>query len=339
MNDSALPNAGESSERFAAQWALRCAEGLSRRDEAALAEWLACDPSHARLLAEYRGAWGRFEPLAAATLAGIDGAGIRALHEQRPRVWRWAWPALTAMAAAIVVVFYRSPEVSPAVEPFAAAEARLPPPCVQQTLPDGTVVELNRGAELAVEFSAAIRRVRLIRGEANFAVAKNPQRPFVVAAGDVEARAIGTAFNVIHGGGGVEVLVTEGTVKVENPGNVASVPVGSFVLNAGQQVAVGAGTSAGHSAVTTLSPAQVQARLRWQPRLLEFDDAPLAEIVRAFNQRNPVELVVDDPTLAAQRMTATFRSDNVESFVRLLETNYGIRLRRGQDGLLRLGRR
>ncbi|WP_414662061.1 FecR family protein [Horticoccus sp. 23ND18S-11] len=339
MNEAAFSNAGESSERVAARWALRCADGLSRRDEAALAQWLAADPGHARLLADYRGAWGRFEPLAAATLAGIDADGRRALREDRPRAWRWVWPAVTAMAAAIVIVFYRAPDVPTAVAHLAAAEARLPPPCEQQTLPDGTVVELNRGAELAVEFSAAIRRVRLIRGEASFAVAKNPQRPFVVVADGVEARAIGTAFNVSHGGGGVEVLVTEGTVKVDNPGSVASAPVESFVLNAGQQVAVGAGTAAGHSAVTTLTPAQVQARLRWQPRLLEFDDAPLAEIVRAFNQRNPVELVIGDPALAAQRMTATFRSDNVESFVRLLETNYGIRLRRGPDGLLRLSRR
>jgi len=56
--------------------------------------------------------------------------------------------------------------------------------------------------------------VRLVRGEAHFTVAKNPARPFIVEAGGVAVRAVGTAFDVRHADGAIEVLVTEGKVHV-----------------------------------------------------------------------------------------------------------------------------
>lgn len=324
--------ATESAADAAARWALRCAEGLDTRDELALADWLAADPENGRLLAEYRGAWDRFEPLAAD--AGCDsGPAVAA----RSRSWRLLVPVLAAAAAVALGLWWRSPvapETAPAV---AAAIPALPPPCERRTLADGTSVELNRGAELNVEFSASVRRVRLVRGEASFAVTKDPARPFVVVAGALEARAVGTAFNVRREAGTVEVLVTEGLVQVETRAAPSAAPA-PVLLGAGEQVVV-AGAVPVAPAVRTLSTPEIEQRLAWQSRLLDFDDAPLSEIVAAFNRSNPVRLVVDDPGLAALRMTATFRSDNVESFVRLLEANYGVRVRAQPDGGIWLGRR
>ena len=85
------------------------------------------------------------------------------------------------------------------------------------TLEDGSVVELNHGGKLEIDFSSETRRVRLVRGEANFTVAKNPERPFVVNAGGVDVRAVGTVFNVRLAREAVEVVVSEGRVKLERP--------------------------------------------------------------------------------------------------------------------------
>ena len=60
------------------------------------------------------------------------------------------------------------------------------------TLSDGSVVTLNTNSELVVDFSEGRRDIRLSRGEANFDVAKNPDRPFVVRAGDGVVWAVGT---------------------------------------------------------------------------------------------------------------------------------------------------
>jgi transmembrane sensor len=60
--------------------------------------------------------------------------------------------------------------------------------------------------------------VDLAQGEAWFQVAKAPDRPFTVTAGRVRVQAVGTAFNVRRAGVGVDVVVTEGTVKVWSEG-------------------------------------------------------------------------------------------------------------------------
>jgi transmembrane sensor len=83
-----------------------------------------------------------------------------------------------------------------------------------ESLPDGSVVELKPGARFRVEFAPAMRRVVLEAGEAHFAVRKETARPFVVAAGAVEVRAVGTAFAVDYARRSVAVLVTEGRVAV-----------------------------------------------------------------------------------------------------------------------------
>lgn len=77
--------------------------------------------------------------------------------------------------------------------------------------------------------------------------------------------------------------------------------------------------------VNSLAQTELAARLAWQPRLLDFTGASLTEIVTEFNRRNPVQLVVGEPSLGTMRLSATFRSDNVEGFVRLMESDFGMR--------------
>jgi transmembrane sensor len=85
-----------------------------------------------------------------------------------------------------------------------------------KVLPDHSVVELNTQSEIRVGFSAAERRVELIRGEAFFDVAKDPSRPFIVVTDLATARAIGTRFSVYRSQTGTIVTVAEGRVLVRD---------------------------------------------------------------------------------------------------------------------------
>ena len=72
---------------------------------------------------------------------------------------------------------------------------------------------------------------------------------------------------------------------------------------------------------------------------MDFTDAPLADIVAEFNRRNPVHLVLEQPVVGELRLSASFRSDNVEGFVRLMESDFDLRAeQRGNDILLRKAR-
>ena len=103
--------------------------------------------------------------------------------------------AMAGLAALIALGFAWQVREDPIVHRPEALEPAVVKQPARHNLPDGTVVELMEGAEFAAEFSAAARRVVLRHGGAYFQVAKDA-KPFVVVAGDVEVRAVGTAFSV-----------------------------------------------------------------------------------------------------------------------------------------------
>jgi transmembrane sensor len=72
---------------------------------------------------------------------------------------------------------------------------------------------INSASELTVRMAKGSREIEIAQGEAWFDVAKDASRPFIVTAGKVRARAVGTAFSVRRRETGVEVLVTEGVVE------------------------------------------------------------------------------------------------------------------------------
>lgn len=65
------------------------------------------------------------------------------------------------------------------------------------SLPDGSVVWLNAGSKLVYDkhFGSKLREVTLT-GEAYFDVKKNPAKPFIIHAGKIDIKVLGTLFNV-----------------------------------------------------------------------------------------------------------------------------------------------
>jgi transmembrane sensor len=326
-------NAPDRIEEQAALWVVRLERGLTAPEQDEFLEWLTADPRHGAELSRQKSSWNRLDLL----------AQWRPEHGPRPnrdllappppqRIKAWilrptVWLPVGAMAAAAIL----------AVGLFLArtTERALPtPPRVatieERTLEDGSVVTLNRGATIAVTFTPAERRVTLIHGEANFAVAKNPARPFIVSAGGVAIRAVGTAFNVRLAATAVEVVVTEGKVEVNAPTAADQLP--RSVLAAGERTIVSLAPNASAPQITAVTPKQMQGMLAWQPRVLDFTAAPLRDIVAEFNRANtPVQIVIADPALAETPITAALRSDNIEGFVRMLEFGAGIRADRAGD--------
>jgi transmembrane sensor len=198
-------------------------------------------------------------------------------------------------------------------------------------LPDGSVVHLNTDSHVEVSFTPALRQVRLVRGEALFEVAKNRSRPFVVSTGSVQIRAVGTAFNVRLRSQAMEVFVTEGSVRVENLATPAAAPTrssaapGANLLAAGQKLTVDLTSPAPAPAIPeTVPPAAVKRALAWQQQRLEFESAALPDMVAEFNRYSRHQLVIADPRLEQKRFGGSFPAGDHRTFVRLLETHFGV---------------
>lgn len=318
------PRSRDEIESAAAQWVLRRDRGLTAAEQDEFSQWLAADPRHGEALALQRWGWDELDRLTGmqTSLGAVPDPDLFA-PSAKALVWRRMWwlvaTSSLAAAAAVAVMIYWGGRES---ERAGATPTAVAAPCERRTLEDGSVVDLNRGAAVEVGFTAAERRVTLVRGEANFTVAKDAARPFVVTAGGVAMRAVGTVFNVRLGGAAVEVVVAEGRVRIDPP--TRGTEGDSRVLSVGQSAVVPLGTAEAPPQIVTLTEAELAARLAWQPRLLDFTNAPLSEIVADFNRHNPVQLVVGESALGMLRLSAAFRSDNVEGFVRLMESDFGM---------------
>lgn len=216
-----------------------------------------------------------------------------------------------------------------------------------RTLSDGSIVELNVGAEIEVDFSGAWRRVALRKGAAHFQVARNPERPFVVAAEKLEVRAVGTAFSVELGAKEIEVLVTEGQVAVENPagGSPAQseasldADTSSVTFGAGKRIVVEyttLETSAPARQITTVSTTEIDELLAWRVPRLEFAGTPLAQALPMFNRHGRVKLSLADPALGRLQLSGVLRADDTESLLRLLQGEFDLVAEsRGEEIVLR----
>ncbi|MEY2882269.1 MAG: hypothetical protein RLZZ15_4649 [Verrucomicrobiota bacterium] len=323
----------------AAAWVARRDRGLTPGEQDEFFQWLAADPRHGERLARHQRGWAELAQLAQwrPEHAAEPNPDVLApppmprRSRRRAPILRWALPLGLAAAAAIAVGLFSTRRAAAPSDLADSASAYR-----QQVLDDGTLVELNHGAQLAVAFTLAERRVRLTRGEALFTVAKNPARPFVVEAGGVTVRAVGTAFNVRLGVAEIDVLVTEGRVELDRPAAPLAAP---SLVSAGERAVLARDPAAGvPAAPLAVSRAEIDRALLWQPKLLEFSATPLAEVAAEFNRRNRVQLVVADPALASLPIGASFRSDNVDGFVRLLEASFGVRAERDGAATITLRR-
>ena len=221
----------------------------------------------------------------------------------------------------------------------------------QRTLPDGSVVELNAGAEISIDFgpgSSGLRRVALLRGEVHFQVAKDPARPFVVEARGVQFRAVGTAFSVEVAPNKVAMLVTEGRVAVDRePPKVSAAPAVTaddspretpVLVGAGERVVVDVTGSAVPSlpdviATTTSERAEI---LAWRIPRIDFNEMKLANVVDLLSRHSGRRITLGSARLGGLEISGVLRADNVESLLQMLEANYAIHAVRHEDGSITL---
>ena len=315
-------------EDAAITWLTERDDGFSPTREREFAQWRRADPRHAATVARLEqtlGLLGELPAFRSEINTAFDRAALvvafpPATAEQptlapAPRRWSrtFAWAGLAAALA---------------LGSFLGWHALRPPATIHYTttvagyerarLDDGSTLELNAASAARVQFTAAERRVELTNGEAHFAVAHDTARPFIVNAGGIAVRAVGTAFNVRYtDAGAIEVTVTEGKVRVGQSGPASSSAESAPLVSAGQRMVLP--RHAPPPTVEQVDPAALRAALAWQSRLADFAEAPLADVIARFNTRSLVQLFLADPALADRRIGGTFALDEAEAFVRLLE--------------------
>ncbi|HEX8470033.1 MAG TPA: FecR domain-containing protein, partial [Brevundimonas sp.] len=161
-------------------------------------DWLEADEAHGAAYEAVERTWvvldGVVPTVAVLPVAANDQSSPARASNARRRRPVWLLPSFAAAAAAAMVIgIWR--QIS-AVAPVESYHTDLEPRTV--VLSDGSRVVMNRHSDLSVRIRRDNRTVTLADGEAAFDVAHNPDRPFVITAGDHSVRVLGTAFNVLN---------------------------------------------------------------------------------------------------------------------------------------------
>lgn len=319
-------------EDQAVTWVVRMdGEDWNVQAQAELDRWIAADPRHDGALLAAQAAWSilGLRPVRPAALeepehAPQPASNVRTTAPDRTgsgltrrRLVAGGLGAVVAYAIGVSVVGLPATRYTTRL-----GEVRRIP------LADGSIAAVNTDSAVRVAFVDNVRRVVIERGESWFQVSKNKDKPFVVEAGPVRVRAIGTAFSVRRHEAGADVLVTEGVVEAWSidGGGRLRILAGQRAFIAGS----GAPPAASNSAV-------VERALAWRHGRIDLTGQPLSEAVAEFNRYNARRIVLRDPALGNEAFDGIFRTDDPEGFARMVHVSLGTPIDLSNPHLISLG--
>lgn len=310
----------------AAEWFIRLRDrDLTMADRRKFVRWLKQAPSHIAEFMRLCQLYGRVkrakvptlppEELGSNVIALMQRESVRVEEPERRRLFvsRKFMVAAAACCLALVGVISKVALTSNTIE-TRLSEFRT----VQ--LADGSRVNVGPNTLLHVDFSDDLRRVDLQRGEALFEVSKDPARPFIVDAGGLLARAVGTRFAVDRREDSIRVTVAEGKVAVVQGGQGAMLEHDidmrlAIALVKDERVQIPANAPA-----IQLRREKVDSvtELAWARGQLILQQETVAEAVREFNRRNRLQLVLEAPEVAGLHLCCIFDAGDPEAFANMV---------------------
>ena len=333
MSDSAPGIPTEAVAEQAAGWFVRLqSEEAGQADWAEFTTWLEASPEH-------QAAYDRLERLSieledvcqATDAAGADGpedatvVPLRPKTRNRPAIRTWIALAAAAAAsvalAAVALDYNLIPGLSPPVSrTYATAKGHT------QTLrlADGTRIDLNSASRIAVSYEPHARRVAMFDGEAIYDVAKDPDRPFLIAVGDREVRVVGTEFDILRLGASTTVTVRRGVVAVGFAGG----PYEAKLVK-GQQL-----THSDGSATSAIKSVDPDTSFSWRSGRIVYDNRPLDEVVADLSRYFDTPIRLGDPGLGRVRFSGVLVIDSEDAVVRRLEDFVPVHAERSKDAIV-----
>ena len=202
----------------------------------------------------------------------------------------------------------------------------------KKVLPDSSVVWMNAGSHIryATGFNQNKREVYL-QGEAYFNVKHDAMHPFIVHAGNIDIKVLGTEFNVqaYADENKIETTLINGRIQVQIAGN----PDKKIILTPHEKLTVInreftlTETNKSKSKelsfqVKEMSPVAVGTEvpeLAWMQDKLAFQDEPLGELAKKLDRRFNVYIRFDDTQLEKERLTGVFVNENIQKALKILQ--------------------
>jgi len=277
--------------------------------------WLAASLGHRRALEGLQSGW-----MAIDEVEGVEDILSAPARTARPRAGRPAAPSrprrgliaglLTAAACGVALIF-----AAPLLQPAPSEEIYLATTLGEIRafdLSDGSRLTLDAGSEVKGRFTRDQRSLTLVEGNAYFDIARQPDRPLDVRAGEVRVEVLGTRFDVRRRQAETIISVEEGHVAV-----TAAQGVPAVSLTGGFQVAYRKGEGFEASA-----PFDTTRLAAWRRGQLYYVDARLSDIIDDVNRYSPRPITLRDQAAGDMRLTMSFSANQIETMLAGLDEAY-----------------
>ncbi|MFT4090271.1 MAG: FecR family protein [Asticcacaulis sp.] len=309
----------------AAHWVAEHDCGLMDAEaEARFKLWLSADPEHARAYDAMQDLWREMADVPVTPLLKqVTPKPQPALRRSRDRIstQRHKLTRLggaIAAAVALCVITVTAADLPMRLQADAITtrgeQKRL-------RLPDGSEVWLNTDSAVDYSYTDKAREIRLLRGEAHFTVAADPDRPFRVASSQGSTTALGTQFIVRREKALTRISVTEHVVKVASGTATANVSEGYGVTY----------DKTGLGPVHAIQTADADA---WRQGWLVFENRPLSEVVAELNRYHPGLIRVIGKAQQDRRVSGVFSIKKPVESVETIRRMLGLKAHRLGDSVI-----
>jgi transmembrane sensor len=183
-------------------------------------------------------------------------------------------------------------------------------------LSDSSRVFINSGSKISLpkNFDKK-KRIISLSGEAFFEVTPDSIKPFFVRIGDVEAKVLGTSFNIAD-------QTTENTIKLSVLTGIVALyhidhPEDKIILTKDE-----VGVYDKFSGKITKEPIENQNFLAWKTKVLEFDQTPLTEVIYILEKTYNIS-IFSEINITELKLTARFSNETPEDIFKTLKMVYG----------------
>lgn len=194
---------------------------------------------------------------------------------------------------------------------------------LNDTLPDGTTVTLNKNSSLSYssKFRGRTRQV-VLKGEAFFNVAPDKTKPFIITINDVTVQVVGTSFNVKNKNGKTTVDVETGIVKVSKNKDQVELRHGEKVIIANLQSQLLKSVSKG------------KLYNYYRNKELVCDETPLQELVDALNEIYDANIILKKTELQKKPITTVFKDQSLDQILEVIQETFMIEIERKNNQIL-----
>lgn len=191
------------------------------------------------------------------------------------------------------------------------------------TLPDGSIVTLNKNSSLSypASFKGNTRDIALT-GEAFFDVTPDKSKPFIISVNDVKVRVVGTTFNVKNTAERTEVVVETGIVEVSKKNN------GIKVMPKEKAVVLK------DKAMPVKESSTDELYNYYRTREFVCNGTPLWRLVDVLNEVYNADIVIENEQLKNLPLTTTFHNETLDSILSVVGETFNIKVERNGNRII-----